>query len=134
MNHHKIKSVAEIPGIDKDIVQLCDVLNTFDGFKTRHSCSGHEEGEEFNVWFLVDNSMDARDSLGLLSYIIRSFSVLVLGGAYVPDAIKCELDGEGLTGGGKLIFHFYGECDPNKLAKWMEETIEEEKKEIDFLL
>lgn len=129
---YNFKSVAEISYIDNDIVQLCDVLNTFEGFKTVLSCSGHEEGEPFKIWFVVDDSMDAWDSLGLLSGIIyfhNEVNVPNTKEAYLTERVKCELEGDGMLDEGKLLFYLYGGCDPNEFAEGVKGALEEAKRE-----
>lgn len=70
MSKKEIKSVAEIPGIDRECIDICDVLNTLPGLETTESCCGHYK-DKFRVWFDCDDF----STLGLLARVTsRNYS------------------------------------------------------------
>ena len=56
-------TVAEIQGIDPQVVALCDAMNSLPGITTVESCCGHGR-DTFHVWFKARTFKD----LARLSY------------------------------------------------------------------
>lgn len=48
--------------MDKECIELCDILNTLPGLKTFESCCGHLK-DRYSIWFLCDN-IDTLSRLG----------------------------------------------------------------------
>jgi len=105
-NHTKIIAV-DIPDIDKEIILLCDVLNSFEGVMTVSSCCGHGE-DSFRVWVVADYSYDGSDALQFLGWAINTEMArdgdikvnISLGSGddwfYFRNVIECMISGDGI--------------------------------------
>ena len=52
--------------MDKECIELCDILNTLPGLKTFESCCGHLKNR-YSIWFFCDN-IDTLSRLGRAVY------------------------------------------------------------------
>jgi len=109
----KTNDKAPYEELDRNIVQLVEALNSFDGIRTIGSCGGHSNPKvgqmsegEWLITFMVDHTEDGWFALEFLTWFINSnlarngYQVMLTPCAFPPyHNVPCEslyfaLDGE----------------------------------------